>query len=75
MKKTAFQELVDIIESAKNIDDVKKLITDDMFQKDIEQIIDAFEAGNSYGSSILPTFDYPANRYYYYTYRNPNENK
>ena len=74
MKKTAFQELVDIIDKADNIDEVRKQITFKLKDQNVNQILDAFNEGMKYGQSILPTFDYPASRYYNYTYNNP-ENK
>lgn len=38
--------------------------------KERQQIIDAFEEGMKYGNSDFQTFDYPASRYYGFTYEN-----
>ena len=35
-----------------------------------QQIMGAFDEGVKYGNSTLQTFDYPASRYYHFTYKN-----
>lgn len=76
--KTAIQELTQLVKEIEgqnlkltpqimlNILEGKILVTEK------EQILDAFNEGMKYGNSPLQTFDYPASRYYEFTY---NEDK
>lgn len=71
--KTIIQELIEIVEKTKSQE--IKLTTDDFLtilknqlSKEKEQILDAFNEGMRYGNSPLQTFDYPASRYYMFTY-------
>lgn len=71
--KTIIQELIETIEKAKSQEielttDGFLTILKNRLSKEKEQILDAFNEGMKYGNSLYQTFDYPASRYYMFTY-------
>ncbi len=73
MKNSVIQKLINdlkVIET-RNIEltsiGVRVMLTNAL-EEEKQQIIDAFEEGWRYGNSDYQTFDYPASRYYNYTY-------
>ena len=76
--KTAIQELIQLVEEMdrKNLKLTPQIMLNILEGKILvtekEQILDAFNEGMKYGNSPLQTFDYPASRYYEFTY---NEDK
>lgn len=76
--KTAIQELIQLVEEMdrKNLKLTPQIMLNILEGKILvtekEQILDAFNEGMRYGNSPLQTFDYPASRYYEFTY---NEDK
>lgn len=74
--KTAIQELIDVIKETErqNLIMTPKSLLDILETRmsliEKKQIIDAFNEGVKYGNSPLQTFDYPASRYYVFTYNN-----
>lgn len=77
--KTVIQELIETIEKAKSQEielttDGFLTILKNRLSKEKEQILDAFNEGMKYGNEPLQTFDYPASRYYMFTYTEENNN-
>jgi len=77
MSKTAIKSLIEEITNSKLKPTPKKLI--ELLEAacivERQQIIDAFEEGVKYGNSQFQTFDYPASRYYGFTYQNLENKK
>ena len=73
MEQTVIQKLIsDIIEiDNRKLDITNKgiiVMLENSIVKERGQIIEAFEEGVKYGNSPFQTFDYPASRYYGFTY-------
>lgn len=70
---TVVQKLInDLKEANSNIEFTTNFIQllENALNDEHQQIMDAFDEGVKYGNSSLQTFDYPASRYYHYTYKN-----
>ena len=73
LMKTTINKLIEIIEELKNrgieltSDELLTILKQSELEEK-EQILDAFNEGMRYGNSPLQTFDYPASRYYMFTY-------
>lgn len=77
MKKTVIQELIDDIEEFKSrkIEITTKgilIILENCLEDEKKQIMNAFEKGVEYESNLLGKVDYPASRYFSYTFKNIN---
>jgi len=73
MTKTVIQKLISDLKKLKSnkIELTNKgmiVILKNSLLDEREQIIKAFDEGVKYGNSDLQTFDYPASRYYGFTY-------
>lgn len=45
------------------------MVLESLLSKERDQITEAFDEGVKYGNSLIQTFDYPASRYYEFTYK------
>jgi hypothetical protein len=72
--KTTIQELIDLIKEMqkRKVFFTEKgllIFLEDSLEKEKKQIVDAFEEGVKYESDLLGKVDYPAKRYFNFTYK------
>ena len=72
--KTTIQELIDLIKEMqkRKVSFTEKgllIFLEDSLEKEKKQIVDAFEEGVKYESDLLGKVDYPAQRYFNFTYK------
>lgn len=79
--KTATQELIDLVKEIERqnliltTQSMLNILESRILSNEKKQIIDAFNEGVKYGNSSLQTFDYPASRYYVFTYKDNKQIK
>ena len=71
MIKTALTHLKDFIDGSVSVDDILEKI-EELTLVEEWQIEEAFNEGETYGKGET-TFDYPAQRYFNYTYKNTED--
>ena len=74
MKKTVIGSLIDELRENNDLTNSEIITTlENALMEERRQIMDAFDEGLEYGRSKLQTFDYPASRYYWSTYKSNKE--
>jgi len=73
--ETAIEQIIKNLKDSKNMTNENLVkILESFLSIERQQIMDAFNEGVKYGNSQFQTFDYPASRYYGFTYKQNKKN-
>jgi hypothetical protein len=73
--ETAIGQIIKKVKDSKDMTNENFVkILESFLPTEQKQIIDAFNEGVKYGNSDLQTFDYPASRYFGFTYKQIKKN-